>query len=278
MKRFTATLLCLLLAFSALPGLGASKQPDAKTYSSRKHDLDGDGKKDSVKITFSGAEYFDGELAFFSRFTININGQEIKEQGTTLLPPPRFIDIDKGDGHIEILICDDGPSDDPQSFIYGYYDGKIVDLGAVEGHLSNTRNTFAIDGDGTITTPVRSELLQTWWVAMDLRLDREKRQLTVVEQDVYDSVGTYKLTVKKSFTAYRAKADDAKTFTLQKGTHITLDGSDEKQWLRFRDNKGQIGWIRLMDYTPDEDGYWYSNDIKGYGPADDYLDGLEYFD
>ena len=265
MKKISLWLGLALIFCANLPGAGARAAASPKTVTEKRYDLDGDGKKDSISVVFD-----DFDRYHYQKFTIKIGGQALMRRGDSILPKIFVVDIDKEDGRKEVIICDDGPSDDPISHCFSFQYGELYDLGTLQGHPENTRSLFKINGDGTVTTAARSDLLQTWWCGMPYRLDEWTHRFELVEQKVYDSNAKYPVTVKKSFKVYRDKSTSAQTYTLKAGQKITLNGTDNGQWVRFADSKGKTGWI-LMDAER-------GSQIKGYGPGEQYLKGISYFD
>lgn len=260
-------LMCMVYAliFSAQGASAATKAPVTKTITESRYDLDGDGKKDKITLVLEKSYGDDGP---YDTFTIKVGGQALTRSGDLIIPKIVVVDIDKTDGQKEIIICDNGPSDDPQSFCFSYPYQQLYDLGILQGHPLYTRGVFKVNGDGTVTTPVRADILQTWWYSQTFQMNERTQRFDSIVQNVYDSTKVYPVTVTKDFSALEEMKKNAKTETIKKGQKIKINGTDDKNWIRFEDASGKTRWVYVTKSDLMSNGVTLAN----------CLDGLEFFD
>jgi len=101
------------------------------------YDLDGDGINE--KITLYG---IDGDI---ERYEVQLNGESFFERtsgGTVYI-----VDLNENDKNVEVVIYDEGPSDDPNYTIYSKDGNKMVELENVGGF------GFKTDKKGTVLVP-----------------------------------------------------------------------------------------------------------------------------
>lgn len=86
-------------------------------YKDFNYDLDGDGKLDKVTIRKDKTDEFGMNYLF------ELDGKVFTEEQS--LPEIYIVDIDKNDNRLEVIIFDNGPSDDPEYNIYVKNENKM---------------------------------------------------------------------------------------------------------------------------------------------------------
>ena len=113
---------------------------DVKNYKDFIYDLDGDGTNE--KITLS---YKTGDVDNRVNYSVKLNG-EVFSEGTSM-DSIYIVDLNENDKNIEVVIFDDGPSDDPNYTIYSKNGSKMVELENIGGL------GFKTDKKGTVLVP-----------------------------------------------------------------------------------------------------------------------------
>ena len=120
---------------------------EIRNYKDFEYDLDGDGKKE--KITVRKNKETNDE---YRGYTFELNGKTFEENYGNL-PYIYFADLNENDNMIEVIVTDDGPSDDPSYRIY-YKDGsnmKKIESGSY-GIMTDKKGTIVSDGISAIPT------------------------------------------------------------------------------------------------------------------------------
>ncbi len=97
-----------------------------KNYKNFEYDLDGDGNIDKITIKPTNEESY-GKVYLFE-----LNGKKFAEHSSR--PEIYIVDLNKNDNKKEIVIFDEGPSDDPNYTIYVKKGNDIVKLSNIGGY------------------------------------------------------------------------------------------------------------------------------------------------
>ncbi len=108
--------------FEKIPG------SEDKTTVTGAYDLDGDGKDESVSLTFVSC-LNDGKSV------LNINGSKITTDSFFAISGVYVVDLDHNDKTKELAVCDYQMDDDIYTFFYRY-DGTLKSIGKIYGGLS----------------------------------------------------------------------------------------------------------------------------------------------
>lgn len=195
-------------------------------------DMDGDGKKDEIKVVIDNLE--EGAIIYVNDAIY----QSTQVYGMSAADTYAVVDVDEEDKFKEIIVSDYGPSYDLSSD-YLYYDGgNIIDMGTTGG-LHN--DGITVHGDGTITSMFRFNVFQTWYGEEEYRLT-ENHKLSRVPQELYNT--NYPLTTKIDITLLAGADIDSESFTVEANQPITLIGTDNEEWILVKDKNGQEGWFK----------------------------------
>lgn len=106
------------------------------------YDLDSDGIIDTIKVESKETEFGNEYTLKYGSNIIHENWQGMGAVG--------IIDLDETDKYLDILVYDDGPSDDPVYYFYRKIDDNIVKLGDLD-----VTKEFACDGKGRVVAAGR---------------------------------------------------------------------------------------------------------------------------
>ena len=243
------------------------------------HDLNGDGKDEEISVALEKNSY--GNDAF----RILINGKELAAAwyagGGCFDSPDEtcwlLTDVDASDNMLEIAVQDWGPSDDLTTHFFRWEWGALTDLGEVEGFiLFDGRPADAeLDGKGCVSSYMRLHVLQTWWAAVQYRLDSDG-SFSVQEQELYyadrPASDPQRVMTLCDLSGYTARSSEPET--IPAGTELAVLATDDIEWVLVRSVKpDKEFWLHLDDErglkleTPD--GWVYSWDaLDGLSMAD----------
>ena len=237
------------------------------------YDLDGDGRAEEVRVWLKEIEEYDDEVC------LSVNGEDLTETlygigDGFFCPDDRYwliTDLDTGDGMLEIAIQDWGPSDDLTTSFYRYGPDGLSYVGLVEGFVcqGDEPADVTFDGQGTVHSYMRFDVLQTWWGSADSALDRDGK-LVLKPQKYYDSVAETPQQVTVNYEIYAWDAPGGERDLLPAGTQLELLGTDNVEWVlaRLAGEKQEL-WLHLNpDYPFRLDG------PEGFIDGWDALDGL----
>lgn len=123
-----------------------------KNYKDFNYDLDGDGKID--KITISHKTKIDDIIGEINSYEITLNGETFSEGSA--MDCIYIVDLNENDKNIEVVIFDDGLSDDPNYTIYSKKGNKMVEIDSIGGYPLKTdkKGTVVIkDNCNGVTVP-----------------------------------------------------------------------------------------------------------------------------
>ena len=214
-------------------------------------DLNGDGKKDSVKLDcISGSD----------EYTLTVNNSSISGTGCNMDGVMYIFDIDIKDKYKEIAISESGPSSDNCTYLYYYNGNKLIFMGRVEG----SDYALKISGSGTFTTKTRGNLLQTWFYTDQYKLS-SSHKLVHIPHKLY-KMNTF-VTLKIQLKLHKSPTDMSTALVLKPGEKVLITDTDNKKWCAIETSKGVKGWFAVGNF----------GDING-KIGSDIFDGLCYAD
>lgn len=206
------------------------KLPIEKVVTLRE-DLDGDGAADEVRIEFCRKADYSSEYV-----VVRCAGDELVLLGEGVVHEASVVDIDTTDCDREILLSEEGPSDDPALALIALRAGRLRMLGAIDGGAHP-------NGDGTLSASTRGRVLQTWWYPQTFVLSPDDT-LVAVERRMYPMRTPVQLLV--DLPLVRGAGDPRPALVLREGDSAVLWASDDREWVLVRAGRC-AGWFRLGD-------------------------------
>lgn len=215
-------------------------------------DLDGDGKVETVSASLKKDEGYDPipELTIsgktfdstYMRDTLSVYTADAKSDYYY------FLDLDTRDSYVEIGFFDNGPSDDPYTWVFRYTDEKLLFLGGFTAAPDD--KSTVIRGDGTVSAVTRCDIIQTDYIIGTWKLDGDalkEQELTEGEFMAYLSRygSEYPVTVRRDFNAFPADPLSSAVVPVPKGTEVAIQS--------FKKNKDNNN-IDIYFYFKDEQG------------------------
>lgn len=209
-------------------------------------DLDGDGTMDEILLRTKDNP--NGEEV--TGYVLSVNGKEISYEGENINPLFNIVDLLPEDGHHEIAVSEEGPSNDDATVFFRYKADSLSVIGEIQGFLGAYPQTdgmgrLVVNGDGTVTTQSRGEILQTWFYEDTYRLSDSDELIRVVK-DLYPMVT--EVTLLKPLKTQVARDNEAPGHTFQVGEKATLLETDNKEWVSIRNEDGEISWFQIKGF------------------------------
>jgi len=226
-------------------------------------DLNGDGIIEHIEVEYvedtdeQMRSYYDADFYYSGNYIVRINDQEVT--GWSEVPEAaEIVDIDENDGRMELLLADDGPSNETNCIIYGWNGEEIYTVGEFYGSRE-------FDGHGTIYSGVSQEF---WTATFIDRLNPDTHTLYTVPQDLYfvdnccnqiiDNGCMYTVTV--AFPLYKDASGSQIIENLEPGSEITFiaakpnvnyenyDTWEFFEWYLLRTDDNVLGWIDFWTF------------------------------
>lgn len=236
-----------------------------RTY--KTFDLDGDNKKDKIKLKISKES---DDIFSAVRASIRINGKVVYKM-------PKIYRIRAG---IKIITLQNGKSliyfwsEDSQletdDIIFRYRNGKIEEVINFQNikELQKYNHGFFLykNLDNALTVSgndLKVKLNMCNWSVGVTELElvyQYKNNMLQRKNKGYMQKKRYK--VAKAFSLYKKAGKGKKAFTAQKGEWFTSEKyciKNGKLYLQFSDYKGRKGWIRSIDYPKTERSPLFKN-------------------
>lgn len=218
-------------------------------------DINGDGQAEAIRVWLEP-----GDEDYETYVHLSVNGEDLSqaltdEFGGFYCPDEEcwlLTDLDTEDGMLEIAIQDWGPSDDLTTSFYRYEAETLTSAGMVEGFVvrDGVPADVTFDGDGTVHSYLRLDVLQTWWGKAVSVLDRDGI-LVLMPQDYYESIAEtpQQVTALCDLCAYDVPGGQQEV--LPAGSKLELQGTDDVEWVRAcLVEDGRELWLHLDPDSP----------------------------
>lgn len=257
-------------------------------------DLDGDGNQEILTVNSENSAEESSFVGGEDLPEIQVNdqiftGQYLYELGCYGENPDweawYLFDIDVNDAYKEIGLYFDGPSDDPQTYVFRFAEGQLINLGSFyicPYSYFDEKIQITVPGDGTITGVGRVDLVETNFATRMWKLEEadkpdaylEELPLEVYELAQYDrAMGA--ITTRQEIAVYADKSLDAAGVSISEGTEVAFlrfhvstweeDAWPEEGWMELTWGDGQIGYFLWSGYGDDgvttPDGSFWADDL-----------------
>ena len=208
-------------------------------------DLDGDGIEEEVSIAVL-EESYTLDIPTGHQYWIEINGEEVQSgTGETVFGTLYGISLDGN--QIELILYDNGPSDDPCSTFYHYENGKLVCLGTAESFLDNLYAT-----DGILYGQVSCRVIQTQNRTASWKLN-EAGELEEIPRDMYELIDVLSDCYGLCEPLLVADQIGGEEIYLMTEGEVRIPYTDGESWI----------YVEYADQAPDDaevSGGWYHVD------------------
>lgn len=201
-------------------------------------DLDGDGRTERVSLTGKPGTEMDSECPYDTYLlreggTVLEGWYEAMYNGIWAVSP---------DGkEIVLALYGDGPSGDPMTFLYGYTQGTLKEVGS----FSDDIRSCTIE-DGVISGSRRQDVVQTDWVKAQWRLVKGENQemiLAQVAQNTYDFQTLNDIRLTTRLNVHTTPDRTAPSHVLEPATVRFVKTDATFTWIYAETESGDGGWF-----------------------------------
>ena len=140
-------------------------------YKDFDYDLDGDGIDDKITLSHKTEKVENGVGGYNEKdiYSIEFNGETFSEG--TAMDSIYIVDLNENDTRIEVVIFDDGPSDDPNYTIYSKEGNKMVELKNIGGYPLKTDKKGTILVKDTYNGVTVPEIYFEYYIIQDGKIE-----------------------------------------------------------------------------------------------------------
>ena len=190
--------------------------------------IDIDGDKEDDLVTFG---YLDIEDGYIGNYAVNVNGDEYVLEACGPRDTMHLVKADANKNEYLIVLGEDGPSCDYASYLLRYKDHSFIELGSVGGVIDNDfeySDSLVFNFDGTLTAPVRADIVQTWFYNANYEIKDDK--LVKEEKDFYDV--DYDTELLVDFEFYKEPNENSEKTLVRSETVMKFIGLDDEKWTK----------------------------------------------
>lgn len=222
-------------------------------------DLDADGVDEEISIIVD-EEYENNGMAYGREYWIEIDGEEAAT-GTGYIIYGTLYGVSLDGEHIDLIVYDNGPSDDPVSTFLQYEDGELKNIGEIDSFVKN----LYVD-DGILYGQVRCRVIQTQNRYAKWKLN-EYEELEEIEEDVYELIDVLSDTYGLEEDIWVADEINGDEGYLMTTGNVHIPYTDGEEWV----------YIEYADDIPDDaetEGGWFCTEDIDYGKLFQIFNGL----
>ena len=222
-------------------------------------DLDADGVDEEISIIVD-EEYENNGMAYGREYWIEIDGEEAAT-GTGYIIYGTVYGVSLDGEHIDLIVYDNGPSDDPVSTFLQYEDGELKNIGEIDSFVKN----LYVD-DGILYGQVRCRVIQTQNRYAKWKLN-EYEELEEIEEDVYELIDVLSDTYGLEEDIWVADEINGDEGYLMTPGNVHIPYTDGEEWV----------YIEYADDIPDDaetEGGWFCTEDIDYGKLFQIFNGL----
>lgn len=256
-EHFNAELLTFMISTDGynLHDTSSFTAPNAEFFKigeSMSTDLNGDGKSERITVDF---------LKDAGTNNTRISMSQVSLDFYTLNPLDVYavVDINIEDSYKEVLVCENGPSDDPATYVFTF-DGSIIidccrELSShnISGNIAPGQTGINIDGSGRVKFYQRASLLQTWFYLTEYSLDNSRRLCEIPPTDGYYKTD-YTVFMVNPLSVFEKRDTASKSFIIPDGQTVTISGTDNAEWIELTAKDGKKGWAHLISFMEIQNG------------------------
>lgn len=220
------------------------------------HDLDNDGFMDTIEFEFAGydisMELSDKDIEKArnemrtmetNSCTITVNGTSITIDGENMQGLVIISDIDSSDEFHELLIPEEGPSDDYMTSIIRFKGSDFRILGRPGGI---PQDTLTADGSGLLKTTERGNILHTWFY--DAVYTVQNSNLVELKENGYINMD-HPVTALADLPLQVSPEDSTPAYTMKAGESVRLTWTDNQKWICVENADRLKGWFEVENFS-----------------------------
>lgn len=190
-------------------------------------DFDLDGQKEQIFYSTKENTPYSDQI-----YDLKIGKAEVRGPGESLHQVPYIASLDGKT--TQIVIQQDGPSDDPMADVYVYQGGRLNNAGVIAG------DSIQIYKD-SITCVAQRDFFQTYQGV--LKYQFVDGSILAVEEDFYTQ--NQEAVATAVIPLYTEKRIPDISVTLNPGDSVMILGSDYKEWVLIQKQEtGEQGWLK----------------------------------
>ena len=222
-------------------------------------DLDADGVDEEISIMVD-EEYENNGMVYGREYWIEMDGEEVAT-GTGYIIYGTLYGVSLDGEHIDLIVYDNGPSDDPVSTFLRYEDGELKNIGEIDSFVKN----LYVD-DGILYGQVRCRVIQTQNRYAKWELN-EYEELEEIEEDVYELIDVLSDTYGLEEDIWVVDEINGDEEYLMTPGNVHIPYTDGEEWV----------YIEYADDIPDDaetEGGWFCTEDIDYGELFQIFNGL----
>ncbi len=216
------------------------------------YDLNGDGKVETLYYATNQEENAQRLVS-----SLLIGNKECKEVFQVAGAREQFfgvVDLVEGDGYLELALYAQAEGAEEKTYFFRYDGENLNRIGVVSGYIDTDAidsGEAHLDGNGNIYSMFALELLADyeapgWWQVA------ENGRIQKVSEELYCplALGNGKVTVKEELKLYMERNTDSEYVTvLPSDLKVSLQATDDKEWLLISVDNKATGWINKQSLT-----------------------------
>lgn len=193
-------------------------------------DLDLDGQKERITYQVETNNPYSSEV-----YELGVGESQMKGPGESLHQYPYIASLDGAT--TQLIVQQDGPSDDPMADVYVYRGGSLKKAGSITGDSIQIYKDF-------ITSRSQHDFFQTYRGMQKYQFSNDA--ITMVQEDFYEqNKEAVSLAV---IPLYAEKGIPDISVTLNPGDKVVILGSDYREWVLIqKEATGEQGWLKCGD-------------------------------
>lgn len=146
---------------------------DVKNYKDFIYDLDGDGTTEKITLSLKNDDVESKD------YSVKLNG-EIFSEGTSM-DSIYIVDLNEKDNNIEVVVFDDGPSDDPNYTIYTKSGNKMIELKNISGYPFKTDKKGMVLVGNVYSNAINPKIYFEYYIIQNGKIEVKKIDIEKIE-------------------------------------------------------------------------------------------------
>lgn len=194
-------------------------------------DLDGDGTEERIAFSCNMNTDYD----YCESVKLTVESSKYEPELCSPIDTCYIVRLDKKENFYTILLGDAGPSCDYETDLVVYKNSSLKHIGNMPGVYDADfpmNEGLRFNFDGTVTAPVRADVLQTWWFDANFKVTKDSVEM--IEQDFYDV--DYDTELLLDLEVYEKPDVTSEKTIVRSETPMTFIAHDNKEWVKVRYN------------------------------------------